>query len=151
LARRGRGLAAALSALLLAAVGCGEDRGAAAGATVTAYVAAPLCADARRELAEQGARAGEVRARVACLAPSADGEIDLATVGANARRATEDSTTVAFVELPAATSFSRPIVEAANIAVIRSDSGAVAIERLLAALREGDSGSPRDAVREALG
>ena len=75
------------------AVGRGRGR---EGATVTAYVrrrSAPRrsgsCAARRRE-------PGELRVRVVCL-PSrrGSGKLDLATAGANARRATEDSTTVA--------------------------------------------------------
>jgi hypothetical protein len=89
--------------------------------------------------------------RVSCLVPAREGgRLDLAVVGANARRATEDSTTVAYVELPATPSFSRPIVEAANIAVIRSSSGEAAMRQLLSAIAGADSSSLRDSVREAL-
>jgi hypothetical protein len=145
-------LAAAISALLVAGGGCGEGGGAKEGATLTAYVEAPLCAGARRELASAGARAGAFRVSVACLAESRDGaRQDLATVGANARRATEDAGAIAYVETPATPSFSRPIVESAGIPVIRGDSGAAAMSRLLAAVGEADSGSLRDSVREALG
>ena len=118
---------------------------------MTAYVDAPLCAGAKQELASEGAQAGSVRVRVACLASARDGaRLNLATVGANARRATEDSTTIAYIELPATPSFSRPLVEAANIPVIRSDSGATAMARLLGAIGDADSGSLRDSVREAM-
>jgi hypothetical protein len=145
-------LALAVSILLAGGVGCGEDEGVAAGATVTAYVEAPLCAGAERELAREGARVGEVRVRAVCLKSTGAGKrLDLATVGANARRATEDSATVAYVEPPATPSFSRPIVEAANIAVIRSKSGKVAMDRLLDAIRDADvSASLRDHVRRTL-
>jgi hypothetical protein len=103
-------------------------------------------------LASEGAGAGSVRVRVVCLAvDDRGGGLDLATVGANARRATEDSATVAYVETPVTPSFSRPIVEAAGIAVIRSNSGQVAIRRILAAIADADSDSVRDSVREALG
>jgi hypothetical protein len=144
-------LGAAVCALLVAGVGCGGGQGVAKDATVTAYVDAPLCAGAKRELAGEGRQAGSVRVRVVCLAPANDGSRQsLAAVGANARRATEDSTTVAYIEAPAAPSFSRPIVEAAGIPVIRSASGATAMDRLLSAIGDADSGSLRDSVREAL-
>lgn len=144
-------LAAACASLLLAA-GCGESEGVADGATVTTYVAAPLCAEARSALEREGARAGEVSVRVVCLASVEDGKrLDLASVGANARRATEDSTSIAYVENPgSANRFARPIVEEAGIAWTTSTSGATAIGRVLDALAEADSGSLRDSVREAL-
>jgi hypothetical protein len=94
-----------------------------------------------------------VRVRAVCLAPTAAaGEIDLAVVGANARRATEDSASVAYLEEPARPSFSRPIVESAGIAVVRDRSGEAAMGRLLKAIRDsGTAGSLRESVREALG
>jgi hypothetical protein len=143
---------AAVACALLGGGGCGEGEGVSAGATVAAYVEAPLCAGARRELASEGGRAGSVSVRVVCLDGARDGKrLSLATVGANARRATEDSATVAYVEAPATPSFSRPIVEAANVAVIRGDSGRAAMKRLLGAIAQAGSGSLRDSVREALG
>jgi hypothetical protein len=140
-------------ALLIAgAAGCGEGGGVAAGATVTAYVEVPLCVEAGRELARDGGRAGELRLRMVCLKSPGDGKrLDLATVGANARRATEDSAAVAYLEPPVTPSFSRPIVEAANIAVIRTSSGKAAMARLLTAVREADdSSSLREQVRQTL-
>ena len=91
---------AAACALLLGA-GCGESEGVAEGATVSAYVAGSLCAEAKRELARGGGRAGDVHVRVVCL-PNAEskGRLDLATIGANARRATEDSTAVGYIGEP---------------------------------------------------
>jgi hypothetical protein len=131
--------------------GCGGGGGVSDGATVVAYVDAPLCAGAERALANQDGSAGSVRVRVSCLASARDGaRLNLATVGANARRATENSATVAYIEVPAVPSFSRPIVEAAGIPLIRSASGATAMDRLLGALGGADSGSLRDSVREAL-
>lgn len=144
-------LAAAVSALIVGGVGCGEGEGVAEDATVTAYVAAPLCAGAKRALEGEDGRAGSVRVRAICLPDIRRGtRLSLAVVGANARRATEDSTTVAYIELPATPSFSRPIVEAAGIPVIRSKAGATAMDRLLGAIGEADSGALRDSVREAL-
>jgi hypothetical protein len=146
-------LLTAVCVLLVAGVGCGGGAGVSTGATVVAYVDAPLCAGAERELAKEGDGAGPVRVRVACLESARDGaRLDLATVGANARRATEDSAAVAYVETPATPSFSRPIVEAANIPVIRSSSGEAAMGQLLSAIAEADgSGSLRDEVRKSLG
>jgi hypothetical protein len=151
LARRGRALpflvAAALAGFLLS--GCGTEE-VGADATVTAYVAAPLCAEAKQELAREGGRAGEVGVRVRCLTEPRDGgRLDLAIVGANARRASEDSTAVGFLESPGpANRFARPIVEAAGIAFLRSDSGQAGMARLLGAIAEG--GGERAAVLEAL-
>jgi hypothetical protein len=143
---------AAIACVLLGAAGCGEGEGVSAGATVAVYVEAPLCAGAKRELASAGGRAGSVRVRAVCLESARNGaRLDLAIVGANARRATEDSATIAYVEAPVAPSFSRPIVEAASVAVIRSDSGQAAMKRLLGAVGEAGTGSLRDSVREALG
>jgi hypothetical protein len=143
---------AAGSALLVAGAGCGEEQGVSAGATVTAYVEAPLCAGAQRELAGADGRAGELRVRVVCLADTNRGKrTSLAADGANARRATEDATTVAYLETPVTPSFSRTIVEAASIAVIRTSSGATAMAQLLRAITDADdSSSLRNQVRETL-
>jgi hypothetical protein len=146
-------LVCAVGVLLVAGVGCGESEGVAAGATVAAYVEAPLCAGAQRELASAGGRAGDLHVRAVCLpGVSRGGRTDLAEVGANARRASEDSAAVGYLEPPVSPSFSRPIVEAAGIAVVRGGSGQVVMRRLLGAIQEaGDSGSLRASVRDALG
>jgi hypothetical protein len=120
---------------------------------VAAYVAAPLCAGAERELAREDGRAGSIRVHAACLASVEEGgRIDLARVGANARRAAGDSTTVGYLEPPGrSTRFSRPILEAAGIAWIQSGSGSVAMARLLRAVREaGETTSLREAVADGL-
>ncbi|HET9677768.1 MAG TPA: hypothetical protein VFP21_09725 [Solirubrobacterales bacterium] len=141
--------------LLLAATavgtGCGEG-GAAADATVSVYAAAPLCKEAQRELAKAGGKGGDLRVRAVCLAPvEVKGRVDLAAAGANARRATEDSTAVAYLEAPgSAAKFSRPILEAANVGWVETSSGVTAMRRVLKALEERGSSSPRDAVRESL-
>ncbi len=145
------------SAILLACAlgafgaGCGEGGGVSSGATVSAYVASPLCVGARRGLARAGGRAGDVRVRAVCLPNARGGDrLSLARIGANARRATEDSAAVAYLEPPdpAANRFSDPILESAGIARIASASGAAAMARLLRAIREaGGSGSLREAVR----
>ncbi len=90
--------------------------------------------------------------RASCLPPvDRASHLDLAAVGANARRATEDSTTVAYIEQPGpAGRFSEPIVDSAGIAWISSNSGSTAITRLLGAIGEADSSSLRVSVRDAL-
>jgi hypothetical protein len=131
---------------LLALAGCGEGEGVAEDAVVTVYVAARLCAEA------EGGRAGDVRVRVACLEPvDRAGRLDLARVGANARRATEDSTAIAYVEQQGPPGrFSEPIVDSAGIAWIHASSGEQAIQRVLAAVEESDSNSLRSSVHESL-
>jgi len=153
---------AACIALVLGAVGCGEGE-VAEGATVTVYISAPLrgaqaaagkamCEGARHELARSGGRTAGVRVRAVCLDDSGGRRRwSLAAVGANARRATEDSTTIGYIgELDrVATRFSRPIVESAGIAQLSTLSGRVAMASLLRAIREASgSASLRNAVRE---
>ena len=145
---------ASLALLAGLVTGCGPQSGVAEDATVTVYAAAPLCAEAKRELVRSNGRAGDVRVRVACLASIRhDGRLELATIGANARRATEDTTTVAYIGEadPAATRFSSPILESADIPQLSNQSGSAAMSRLLRAIREsGTSGSLRESVRDAL-
>jgi len=130
---------------LLAAAGCGEG-GTASGATVSVYMAASLCGQV------SGGRAGDLRVRLVCLAPvEKGGKVDLDAAGANARRATEDSTAVAYVEAPGpAANFSRSIVDSANLAWIETNSGSRAMRRIRSALEE-DSPSPRQAVLDEIG
>jgi len=151
----------ALGALLL--LGCGEE-GAEEGATLTVYVSAPLrgteaeggrlLCDEAREQAAQGEGKDDFELRIVCLdASGPDGRWTLAKVGSNARRAAEDSTTVAYVGEPdpAARRQSRPIVDAAEIAELGGTNGREAIARVVAVLREDDSSDPRAAVFDALG
>jgi hypothetical protein len=144
-------VALALLVLGVGAGGCGGE-GVSKGATVNAHVSAPLCAAAKRELTKQGSSAGDVKLRAICLAPAMHGgRLDLATIGANARRATEDSSAIAFVEAPGpANRFSRTILEEAGIAWTTASSGASAMARVLRAVSEADTSSLRDSVREAL-
>jgi hypothetical protein len=142
-------LACALVALL---AGCGTA-GVSSGATVSVYVSAPLCDAAKGELALDGGRAGDVHVRAICLlSTEAAGRLDLAIIGANARRTTEDSTSIAYIEEsnPTAAKFSRPIVESADIAWITSSSGETAMARVLHAVSEADSSSLRSSVRDSL-
>lgn len=142
-------------------VGCGEE-GASEGAELTVYVSAPLrgpeagegkrlCAEARETARREGPAASH-ELRIVCLDAS-DGKERwaLARVGANARRATEDSTTVAYVGEPdrSARRQSRPILEAAEI-VEFGGGGRESIEEVLGALEEGDASDPRQAVFDAV-
>ena len=149
----GRALLAAVVAALVVA-GCGEGSGIEEGAVVTAYVEAPLCAEAEKQLARGGARANDLTVRVSCLPRVRKGEkLDLSQIGANARRATEDSSSVAYVAVPdmRATDFSLPILEEADIPRLTSASGAAAMSRLLNAIEKADeAGSLREAVSEEL-
>jgi hypothetical protein len=137
------------SALILGALlaGCGEE-GVLSGATVAVYVSGEsLCEGARQELRGSNERAGSLRVRMICL----DDPGTLASTGANARRATEDSTTVGYITEPDPTraSFSRSILDAANITQLSSASGAEAMSKLLQAIRRaGDSASLRESVLE---
>jgi hypothetical protein len=91
---------------------------------------------------------------VVCL-PSAESsqKLDLARIGANARRAAEDATTIGYIGEPtrAATRFSEPILESAGIAQLTETSGASAMHQLLQALDQaGDAGSLRASVLDQL-
>ncbi|HWA55357.1 MAG TPA: hypothetical protein VG816_14400 [Solirubrobacterales bacterium] len=135
------------------AAGCGEAEGVADGATVTAYVEAPLCAEAQRELRRHDGRAGDLKLRAVCLAdPREARKLDLATIGANARRATQDSTAVAYLEVPEprVSRFTHPILEKAEIPWIVESSGAAAMSRLLELVEAADSGSVRRQLQEEL-
>lgn len=135
--------------------GCGESGGAAEGATVSVYVAASLCAEAESELARVGGKAGGVRVRVVCLSSAESSQkLDLAQIGANARRATEDSSSIGYIGEPtrAASHFSEPILETAGIAQLPQTSGAAAMKKLLQAVDEaGASESLRESVHDELG
>lgn len=144
----------AACALVAAAAigGCGEE-GVAEDAVVTAYVEAPLCGAAREELASRDGRAGDLRVQAICLPGARESQkLSLATLGANARQATEDSTTVGYLEAPdpAAARFTHPILESAGIAWISQGSGKAAMARLLQVIEAADPGSLRESVRDAL-
>ena len=150
----GRRLAALAGAAALLLTGCGGGASVAEDAVVTAYVAAPLCREAEGEASVRGNRAGELRVRVACLPAVEVGErLDLAQVGANARRAIQDSSTVGYIgeAAPAATRFSAPILEEADVAQLPGPDGATAMSRLLEAIDEAPDGTnPRQPVYEEL-
>jgi hypothetical protein len=144
-------LGAVACIVLMAGAGCGSGGEIADGTAVTVYAGAPLCAGAKGELARRGDMAGSVRVRLACLKDAQQGgRLNLARTGANARRATEDSTSVAYVVPPGReATFSRPILEEAQIAVITSNSGAKAMATILAALDSRGEMTPREAVEKA--
>lgn len=155
MARRGRWVLLLLAASLAIAVsGCGEG-GAEEGAELTVYVSAPgqrLCEEARAEAA-QGKGKGEFELQVTCLDTSGPGgSWTLAKVGSNARRATEDSASIAYIGEPsrAARKQSQPILEAAEIAAMGKRNGKEAIETIVTALEEDDSDDPRAAVFDAI-
>lgn len=159
MARSGRWVLAFLAAVLVVGVsGCGEE-GASEEAMLTVYVSGPMrgeeakAGQRRCNEAWDAARAErEVEGRwvrVVCLdATGPEGRWTLAKVGANARRATEDSTAIAYIGEPdwAARRQSRPIVEAAGLVEFGVTGGRQAIEEVFTALREGDASDPRQAV-----
>jgi hypothetical protein len=148
-----RALALLLASSLVIVAGCG-GYGTSRGATVSVYVTAPLCAGAKRELAREGGRAGSVHVRAVCLPSVGWGEgLSLAAVGANARRATEDSTAVGYIgePQPVAIHFSSPILESAGIGSIYRRSGVVAMAHILGAIRQaGSADNLRVSVRADL-
>lgn len=153
---RGRRRAALFAVpVLLAAltVGCGGG-GVSSGATVSVYVAAPLCAGAKQELTRRQWRPDDIRVRAICLAAADRGRrLSLAIVGANARRASEDSAAVGFLAARGeAARFARPIVEEAGIAFLEAgpEAAGSAAAGLLDAVRGADSGSLRASVRDAV-
>jgi hypothetical protein len=151
LAERRLGAALLLAVLGVGVVGCGG--GDASGATVSVYVAAPLCAAAKAELATHGATAGHFRIAARCLASTerGGGGVDLATTGSNSRRATEDTSAVATLESPGpGNKFSRPILESAGIPLVTAPSGGAGMKRIVNAVENAGTSSVREGVREAL-
>ena len=151
--RHARGCALLLAMLTLIASGCGEE-GAQEGAELTVYVSAPgqrLCEEAQAEA--QGKRTtGDHTLRVVCLSTGSKDGGTLAKVGSNARRATADSTTVAYVgESDRETrKQSQPILASAEIGQMGELNGREAIKAVIAAIDEGDSDDPRAAVYDAI-
>lgn len=162
----------AVSPLLIA--GCGAAAESQQGATLRVYVSLPLSGveasagnAAMREvegvLTRTRGRAGPWRVRVVHMDDSGvEGNWTLARVGANARRASEDSAAIGYIgDLdPRATRFSLPITDEAQLPRIgyRPEDGASAaafgreaMRLLLAAIREaGGDGADRAAVGDRL-
>jgi hypothetical protein len=151
LAERRRGAVLLLAVLAVGVAGCGG--GDASGATVSVYVAAPLCPAAKSELAGHGASAGHFKIAVRCLASTErdGGGVDLATTGSNSRRATEDTSAVATLEAPGpGNKFARPILESAGIPLLTSPSGRKGMKQVIEAIEDAGTSSVREGVREAL-
>ena len=153
----------ALGLAMVGTVGCGEEEGVAEGAAVTVYVEKPLCLDGGEVGLVNDGEPNGFEARFVCL-PGArraglslgvggGRQVDLAIAGANARRASEDSTAVAYLQPndPAVRRFTQPILEAAGIGWIADDSRAATRIRVMELLAEADPSSVRADVREALG
>jgi hypothetical protein len=133
-------VAAATVAAIAGASGCDSGMNAEPGeATLTIYVSAPLSGPARAEgnavadgaraaLAAAGGAAGgyEVAAEFLDVAGRNETRFDAVTAAANARTATEDSTTIAYIgELDSGASrTSVPITNSAGILQVAPGSGA---------------------------
>lgn len=154
---RSLGAISAVAVCIFGAGGCGGG-GVEQGAVLSVYVGVPLggaragqgrafCLAARRQLALSGERAASFRLRVHCLDDSgSSGRWSLAAVGANARRAVEDSGTIAYVaeQGSLAARFSRPIVETAGIPQVDAGSAEIALKRIVRAIRL--AGTPESSV-----
>jgi branched-chain amino acid transport system substrate-binding protein len=143
------------------AAGCGSGEGVAEGSAVTVYASVPMhggraargraiCAEARRAASADSGRTVKVRLRVVCLDDTGGGRHwRLASVGANARRALEDTSTVAYLGEPEADAarFSAPILASAGIPQLTDASGRRAMAEISGAIRSaGSSGNLREAV-----
>jgi hypothetical protein len=144
-------LALVVAGLGLGLAACGG--GDASGATVTVYVAAPLCSAAKADLASHGATAGHFKVAARCLAPSerGGGGVDLAANGANSRRATEDTSAVATLEAPGpGNKFAHAILGSAGIPLVTTSNGRQGMERVIKAVEGAGSSDVRNSVLEAL-
>lgn len=121
---------------------------------MTVYAGIATCQSAQRAVESKADQVAPLRIRVRCL-PAVEhlGRFDLAQIGDNARRASEDSTTIAYIgEVePHANRFATPILEEAGIAQLAEMSGPAAVAKILAAVEvAGGSGSLREAVHDEL-
>jgi branched-chain amino acid transport system substrate-binding protein len=147
------------------AAGCGSGEGVAEGATVTVYASVPLhgsraaqgrtiCSEAQREAGRDSGRVAGLRLHVVCLDDTGGANRwTLASVGANARRALEDSSTIAYIGEPetAAARFSAPILESAGIPQLTNKRGTQAVTEIRRAVdAAGGSGNLREAVLHEL-
>ena len=139
-------LAVACALLVAASLGCGGGGGVAEGATVTAYVAAPLCAAAKQELASAGwarrgaSGAGCLPARRPRGEASSTWRRSAPTLGEPPRTRPRS----AYLEAPdpAASRFAHPILETAEIASDLCDAPAQPRWRACSsAIEAADSGS----------
>ena len=117
------------------------------------YVAAPFCGAAKSELQSHGATAGHFTVAVRCLAPSESrgGRADLAVLGSNSRRATEDTAAVATLE-PAGpgAKFSRTILESAGIPLLIAPSARTGMKQILTAIEAAGGSAVRESVAKNL-
>lgn len=144
---------AVLATLGLGAVVVGCGGGDSEGATVSVYIAAPLCKAAKSELASHGMTAGKFKIAARCLAPSGrtGGGVDLAADGSNSRRATSDTSAVATLESPGpGNKFTRSILESAGIPLVTSSSGGRGMKSVIEAVESAGSGNVRESVQETL-
>ena len=137
--RRVPGVVAAVVAAGVLAVGCGGGGG---DPELSIYLSAPLrgppAADgrdvadgARLALADAGREAGGVAVRLRVLDDAGAGGSEAALAGANARRATEDSTAIAYLgELDSGTTrTSLPITNEAGLLQVSPAASAVDLTR----------------------
>lgn len=132
-------------------VSCGGEEGIEENAVVNVYASAEQCKAAGRNLEKFGGRAGELQVRVVCLEHAeSGGRLDLATVGANARRAVEDSSSVAYIDVQGpATRFTEPILDEGSVALFQAKSGATSMGEILDLLASWDADEvPRETVWE---
>jgi branched-chain amino acid transport system substrate-binding protein len=141
LRRSGFGLAAAVTVLLLSgAAGCGS--GSTGAAELSVYLSAPLSGPAsgdgrdiadgaRLALDEAGGEVGGTRIRLVVRSDADEHGANAAMAGANARRATEDSTAIAYVgELDSGTTrTSLPITNEAGMLQVSAGASAVDLTR----------------------
>jgi hypothetical protein len=136
-------------ALLSLGIGCGEGEPDSDAAAPAIYVTPSLCAEARTAYRANPRPGGELVSLV-CLDRVGHG---LAAIGAGARRASENSATIAYIGEPDRKSvdFSEPILEAAGIGATSGSDGAAAMTTVLRAVgaSAGDD-DLRAAVREQL-
>ncbi len=152
-----KALAPVVCGLLVAVAGCGGGEGVCRGRhRHRLRRSSPLrWGQARAFEARRPCRRASTSKPSASRAPRSRGKLNLATLGANARRATEDSTTVAYLEAsdPRAARFTHPILETAEIPWISGSSGKAAMAQPPQAHRSRRLGlpasfAPRRAARD---
>ena len=145
-------------ALLVCLPGCGDDGGGGGGGTVSVYVSVPLTgpradegravrAGAREALADADSRAGDLEVRAVFMDDTGrTGRWDMATTGANARRAVEDASAVGFIgDLDSgATRISLPITNQAGLVQVSPGSTAPDLTRRVSADLEPGRYRPSD-------
>ena len=141
-----------LFAVFAAVPGCGSEGPPGSDAAIPSiYVTPPLCAGAKKAFDANPQPGGESVSLV-CLDYLISGH-SLASISAGARRATENSATIAYIgeQDRKSVDFARPILEAAGIGDVDTRDGEAAMKVVLRAVREsaGDD-DLRGSVREKL-